>query len=116
MLLSAFGFYVEKHGEPSRGFKTIDWETLPKTVAFHPPWFLLFSWNFIEVRHIHTGKLLQIITGSDARCTWDGSGVNSDDGAAPGPQGYGTESATMEARVHVCVLFSASLACPASDC
>jgi hypothetical protein len=105
----AFGFYVEKHGEPARGYKTIEWETIPKTVAFHPPWFLLFSWNFIEIRHIHTGKLLQIITGADARCTWDGSGANSDDGPTPGPQGYGAESATMEARIHVYVRQKVSL-------
>lgn len=50
--------------QPARDFRTIDWETSPKSVAFHPPHFLLFSWNFIEVRHIHTGKLVQIISQS----------------------------------------------------
>lgn len=89
--------------QPSRDFRTIDWETLPKTVAFHAPYILLFSWNFIEVRHIHSGKLVQILQGSDVRCVWDGSGVQPDHllGAAPPKDGYGDEADTIEPRIHV---------------
>lgn len=40
-------------------------------MAFHPPYLLLISAPFIEIRHIDTGKLLQIYTGSDLRLTWE---------------------------------------------
>lgn len=117
---------MNRHGEPSRDFRVIEWETQPKTVAFHPPHFLLFSYGFIEIRHIHTGKLVQIITGKDIRwvgspsclipserspsdtfpascplsCVWDGTSATNSS-STPGPEGYGQESATTEARIHV---------------
>lgn len=93
---------IDHPSQPSRDFRTIDWETLPKTVAFHAPYVLLFSWNFIEVRHIHTGKLVQILQGSDVRCVWDGSGIQPDGLTnAPPRGGYGDEAETIEPRIHV---------------
>lgn len=49
----------------------IEWEGLPDFVAFHPPYLLLISSPFIEIRHIDTAKLLQIYTGRDIHCTWE---------------------------------------------
>ncbi|KAF8546110.1 hypothetical protein OG21DRAFT_1427914, partial [Imleria badia] len=46
-------------------------------VALHAPYILPFDPRFIEVRHVDTGRLAQIIPGVDVRCVWDGRGVDS---------------------------------------
>ncbi|KAF8902367.1 Dbl-like domain-containing protein [Gymnopilus junonius] len=71
-----FGLYVDKHGEPCRSFGLIEWEGTAERVAFHPPYVVLFDSRFIEVRHVETGRLAQIIPGNEVRCTWDGRGVS----------------------------------------
>lgn len=64
------------HGDPSRDNPTVEWEGKANRVALHAPYILLFDPRFIEVRHIETGRLSQIIQGNDVRCTWDGRGVD----------------------------------------
>ena len=59
------------HGEPNRDCQLIEWEGRPDSVAFHPPYLLLISAPFIEIRHIDNAKLLQIYTGSDIHLTWE---------------------------------------------
>lgn len=99
----SFGIYVNRHGVPNRDSQMIEWEGRPERVAFHPPYLLLVSAPFIEIRHIDSAKLLQIVTGSDMRLTWDGTGgmlrpfVDN-----PGPNGYGDETSSQEPRIHVC--------------
>ena len=44
-------------------------------VAWHPPYVFIFHLRFIEVRHVDTGRLCQILRGQDLRCTWDGCGL-----------------------------------------
>lgn len=66
-----FGIYVDRHGEPNRDLQPVEWEGTPENIVFHPPYLLLISPSFIEVRHIDTAKLLQIYTGVDIRCTWE---------------------------------------------
>lgn len=68
---AAFGIYVDRHGEPNRDCQAIEWEGRPDSVAFHPPYLLLISAPFVEVRHIDNAKLLQIYTGSDIHLTWE---------------------------------------------
>lgn len=67
----SFGLYVDRHGEPNRNQEAIEWEGRPDTAAFHPPYLLLISAQFIEIRHIDTAKLVQIYTGGDIRLTWE---------------------------------------------
>lgn len=62
---------TSSHGEPNRDCQVIEWEGRPDSVAFHPPYLLLCSAPFIEVRHIDNAKLLQIYTGTDIRLTWE---------------------------------------------
>lgn len=70
-------------------------------MAFHPPHVLLFDSRFVEVRHIDTGRLAQVIQGNDIRCIWDGRGTTSiAQISTPGPNGW-EESTSQEARVHV---------------
>lgn len=95
-----FGLYVDRHGYPSRSLGTIEWEGTIEHVAWHPPYVLLFDTRFIEVRHVETGRLAQIIPGNDVRCLWDGRGTtNVPTSAVPGPDGW-TEGVSQEPRVH----------------
>lgn len=91
---SEFGLYVDKHGDPCRTIGTVEWEGTAERVAFHPPYILLFDSRFIEIRHVETGRLVQIIPGSDVRCIWDGRRVST---SAISPE-HGHDS--QEAQVH----------------
>lgn len=94
-----FGLYVDRHGEPCRSSQTIEWEGTAEHVAWHPPYVLLFDSRFIEIRHVETGRLAQIISGNDMRCIWDGRGSNSVTPATPGAEGW-HEGVSQEPRVH----------------
>ncbi|WVQ97641.1 hypothetical protein IAU59_004755 [Kwoniella sp. CBS 9459] len=99
----SFGLYVDRHGEPNRDCRAIEWEGRPDSIAFHPPYLLLISAPFIEIRHINTAKLLQIYTGSDLRLTWDGSGGQRDQPIDnPGKEGYGEETKIQVPQIHIC--------------
>ena len=91
--------YVDRHGDPSRGVQTIEWEGTAEYVAWHPPYILLFDIRFIEIRHIETGRLAQIIPGNDMRCIWDGRGAAINTPQTPGPDGW-SEGVSQEPRVH----------------
>ncbi|KAG6872317.1 hypothetical protein C0995_010920 [Termitomyces sp. Mi166 len=73
-ILSEFGVYVNKKGIPSRNECIVEWEGNADSVAFHAPYVLLFDPRFIEIRHVETGRLAQIVMGQDVRCVWDGRG------------------------------------------
>ncbi|KDR80795.1 hypothetical protein GALMADRAFT_60733 [Galerina marginata CBS 339.88] len=92
-----FGLYVDKHGDPCRSFGTIEWEGTAERVAFHSPYILLFDSRFIEVRHVETGRLVQIIPGNEVRCTWDGRGVSTQVTTPPIDSG---DEGVQEAQVH----------------
>jgi len=92
-----FGIYVDKHGEPSRRIGTIEWEGTAERVAWHAPYILLFDSRFIEIRHVETGRLVQIISGNDMRCIWDGRGTNNPQATSEGAM---DEVVSQEPRVH----------------
>jgi hypothetical protein len=98
-IFSEFGLYVNNHGDPSRTKGTIEWEGTAEHVAWHPPYILIFDSRFIEVRHVETGRLCQVIPGNDLRCIWDGRGASMPRVAA-GPNGSREEAPWQEARVH----------------
>ncbi len=94
-----FGLYVDRYGDPSRTIGTIEWEGTAERVAWHPPYVLLFDSRFIEIRHVETGRLCQIIKGEDIRCLWDGRGSNVPPVGTPGPDGW-MEGGPQDARIH----------------
>jgi hypothetical protein len=96
-----FGVYVDKHGDPSRGAQTIEWEGTAERAALHSPYILLFDTRFIEIRHVESGKLVQIIPGQDVRCIWEGRAANPRQSQAGGYDGY--DDMIQEAQVH-CVM------------
>ena len=73
--------------------EAIEWGSKAERVAFHPPYVLLFDSHFIEIRHVQTGRLVQIIPGNDVRCIWDGRGVTGTPATTSDtPQGDGLET------------------------
>jgi hypothetical protein len=88
-----FGLYVDKHGDPSRPSGTIEWEGTADHVALHHPYILLFDSRFIEIRHVETGRLAQIVLGPEMHCLWDGRGLSA---GAP----LSADNMIQEARVH----------------
>ena len=74
-LFTEFGLYVDRSGNPDTTKDTVEWEGTAEHVAWHPPYVFIFHLRFIEVRHVETGRLCQIIRGQDLRCTWDGCGL-----------------------------------------
>lgn len=69
---------------------------MAERVAGHPPYILLFDNRFIEVRHVATGRLVQVIPGNDVQCIWDGRGTNYSQAASEGSD----EVVSGEPRIH----------------
>jgi hypothetical protein len=63
----AIGCYITKYGVPSRSAGYIRWETKATSFAHRGNHVLLFSPEFIEVRNVTTGRLVQVIEGTDLR-------------------------------------------------
>lgn len=63
-----FAFYVNKNGWRTKGSWIVYWEGNPTAFAYHHPYVLAFESTFIEVRHVESGALHQVITGSNLRC------------------------------------------------
>ncbi|KAI0826493.1 CNH-domain-containing protein [Trametes gibbosa] len=79
-----FGLYMDKRGAPSRTPSVIEWEGTAVHAGWHAPYVLLFNPFFIEIRHVESGRLAQVISGHDIRCVWDGRGVISPTVVNPG--------------------------------
>jgi len=62
-----FAFYVNKNGRRSRKEFMVHWEGNPTGFALHEPYVLAFEPHFVEIRHIETGLLSQVIQGSNLR-------------------------------------------------
>ena len=79
--LSDFGCYVTKHGQPSRKCEIIRWETPADGCSRINGHVLLVSREFIEIRDVATGRLIQVMEGQDFRlvhsmqCGLDGAGT-----------------------------------------
>ncbi|GAA5808893.1 hypothetical protein MFLAVUS_002292 [Mucor flavus] len=65
---NAFAFMVNVHGGLVRDVPLIEWEGVPQSVAFYYPYVIGFDPRFIEVRHVETGELVQILAGTHMRC------------------------------------------------
>ncbi|KAH8810361.1 CNH domain-containing protein, partial [Flagelloscypha sp. PMI_526] len=66
-----FGIYVDDIGVPIQNRRAIEWEGLANHISLHHPSILVFSSNFVEIRNLENGRLIQIIFGHDLRCLWD---------------------------------------------
>lgn len=62
-----FGCYVDRHGKPTRHSALLRWEAKAESYAHRGEHLLLFSSDFLEVRHLPTGRLVQVLQGQDLR-------------------------------------------------
>lgn len=62
-----FGCYVTKHALPTRKCGYVRWETKAMACAARGPHIILFSPQFLEIRDIPTGRLVQVLEGRDFR-------------------------------------------------
>ncbi|WFD06186.1 RHO1 GDP-GTP exchange protein 2 [Malassezia vespertilionis] len=76
-----FAFYVNKNGWRAKGGWIIHWNGNPTSFALHYPYLLAFEPSFVEVRHVESGTLHQVITGHNLRCIFNDS-VSSSLGAS----------------------------------
>ena len=63
-----FAFFVDKSGKRAKKEFIVYWEGKPVSFGFHSPYIVAFDQDFIEVRHIETGNLEQIIRGQHIQC------------------------------------------------
>ncbi|CAO3594948.1 unnamed protein product [Absidia cylindrospora] len=65
----AFAFLVDTHGSfVQESYAWIAWEGTPQAIAFYYPYVVAFDARFIEIRHVETGELVQILAGVHMRC------------------------------------------------
>ncbi|KAI8342611.1 CNH domain-containing protein [Chlamydoabsidia padenii] len=64
-----FAFLVDTHGLLVQDlYAWITWEGTPQAIAFYYPYVVAFDARFIEIRHVETGELIQILAGVHMRC------------------------------------------------
>ncbi|KAJ2158129.1 RHO1 GDP-GTP exchange protein 2 [Coemansia sp. RSA 552] len=72
-----FAFYVNRNGQRARSNWMIHWVGTPTSFKFEYPYILAFDSQFIEVYHVETGSVIQvIITGNCASLTPNKMHVN----------------------------------------
>ncbi|KAF8575974.1 hypothetical protein K439DRAFT_1419330 [Ramaria rubella] len=67
VIYDEFGCYVTKHAVPTRKCGYVRWETKATGYAERGLHILLFSPQFLEIRHAPTGRLVQVLEGKDIR-------------------------------------------------
>ncbi|KAF7982585.1 hypothetical protein HWV62_27595 [Athelia sp. TMB] len=78
-----FAFYVNRTGWRSRKEFMVQWEGQPTGFAFHYPYVLAFDPSFVEVRHVLTGHLSQVIQGSNLRLIFADTPPSTTNTSAP---------------------------------
>jgi len=63
-----FAFYVNKSGWRAKKNFMVHWEGRPTAFALQYPYVLAFEPSFVEIRHVESGQLMQIIKGHNLRC------------------------------------------------
>ncbi|CAO3653732.1 unnamed protein product [Cunninghamella echinulata] len=67
-----YGFYIDGKGNRLYPKFKILWEGNPEAFACQYPYVIAFEPSFIEIRHIITGELEQIIRGTNIKCLNNG--------------------------------------------
>jgi hypothetical protein len=66
------GCYITRRGTPTRSCSYIRWEAKATSFTHVGAHLLLFSSEFVEIRHIQTGRLVQVLEGEDIRLLYSG--------------------------------------------
>jgi hypothetical protein len=78
IIYDELGCYIDKHGVPTRKSSYIKWETKAVSYATRNGHVLLISTEFIEIRNITTGRIVQVIEGRDMRLLYSGPYTGKD--------------------------------------
>ncbi|KAF8074951.1 CNH-domain-containing protein [Lyophyllum atratum] len=98
-----FAFYVNKNGRRSRKDFMVHWEGTPTGFALHEPYVLAFEPSFVEIRHIESGLMSQVIQGSNLRLLFADtppSVTNTVSPVHPGPYPMGYDQQNPYAPPH----------------
>jgi len=90
-----FAFYVNKNGWRARSNWHVQWEGHPTAFALRRPFVLAFEPTFVEIRHVESGALMQIVQMNNMRCIFSDTppSVNSLSNLPyTGPPAYGYAS------------------------
>jgi len=93
------GYYINKHGVPTRQCGYIKWETKITTYASRNSHVLLISPEFIEVRNITSGRIVQVIEGRDIRLLYSDPYTKKDDPVLVVMQGGKTDQEGQSEKV-----------------
>ncbi|KZT00783.1 uncharacterized protein LAESUDRAFT_687612 [Laetiporus sulphureus 93-53] len=72
VIYDVLGCYIDKHGNPTRSSGYLRWESKATAFLHRDEHILLFSHEFVEIRTIQTGKLVQVIEEADIRLAYEG--------------------------------------------
>ncbi|KZV64681.1 Dbl homology domain-containing protein [Peniophora sp. CONT] len=97
---SEFGLFVNRQGDFLRDKPLIEWEGTAERVAWHPPYILIFDRQFIEVRAVGTGRLVQIIHGREVGAIWDGRSASQPPPALPHEGQQQHQALELQTRIH----------------
>jgi hypothetical protein len=75
----AYGCYITQFGLPSRECRYIKWETKANSYAYRDGHILLISSEFIEIRNVTTGRIVQVIEDEDIRLLSSGPNTGKGD-------------------------------------
>ncbi|KAL1924560.1 uncharacterized protein VTP21DRAFT_4214 [Calcarisporiella thermophila] len=67
---NAFCFFVDDHGRFAQNSVRFEWVGLPDDIYLYDHYVIGFDENFIEIRSVQTGELVQIIPGKGMRCLY----------------------------------------------
>ncbi|KAH7106378.1 hypothetical protein BKA62DRAFT_765930 [Auriculariales sp. MPI-PUGE-AT-0066] len=88
VIFTEFGVWITKHGYPAHGARFVRWEIVVGAYTHRGEHILLFSvlpssssssstglvpGEWVEVRHVHTGQLRQVLSAKDVRLAQSGS-------------------------------------------
>ncbi|KAJ7593119.1 hypothetical protein C8J56DRAFT_930435 [Mycena floridula] len=79
VVYDVLGCFITKHGSPSRSCGFIKWENKAVSYTSRGGNLLLFSPQFIEIRDVMTGRLVQTIEGNDLRLLYSPSNAATSD-------------------------------------
>ncbi|KAF8910664.1 hypothetical protein CPB84DRAFT_1842646 [Gymnopilus junonius] len=79
VIYDELGFYIDKHGLPTRRYGYIKWEGKAVSYAYRNGHIILVSPQFIEIRSIATGRVVQVIEGHDIRLLYSGPYTSKED-------------------------------------
>lgn len=75
-----FAFFVNRNGWRARPNWVIHWEGICEATALHYPYILAFEPSFVEIYHVETGSLVQIVPGNHMRLVHEGRGKMGEGG------------------------------------